>query len=236
MSAHELFPVFQPQVDLESGEIVAVEALCRWRHPVRGLVPPDVFIPLSEATGAIHAIGELMLDAALEMMARWSERRPALTVAVNVSPLQLDRIAFFAGVRKRLSERRLRPERLTIEITEARPIVEVEAVGHRLRDLRMLGVGVALDDFGVGHASAAQLVRLPLSEVKLDRSLIQSTVTDTSLVGVIGRARDRGLCVVAEGVETPAQLETARRLLCHRAQGYLIGMPMPETEIQELVA
>lgn len=234
--SHELFAVFQPQIDLESGEIVAVEALCRWRHPVRGIVPPDVFIPLSEATGAIHAIGSLMLDAGLELMARWSQRRPAVTVSVNVSPLQLDEIAFFTAVRERLAQRQLRPERLTIEITEARPIAEGEAVADRLQDLRMLGVGVALDDFGTGHASTAQLERLPVSEVKIDRSLIQSSATNRNLTGMIERARDRGLCVVAEGVETEAHLGTAKRLHCHRAQGYLIGMPMREAQIQELVA
>ena len=234
----DLLAVFQPQIDLASGSIVAAEVLCRWRHPRIGFVPPDVFIPLSEETGAIELIGELMLDEALDLISTWRRQNVPIQAAVNVSPLQLTTHAFVDGLQERLELLGTPPHALTVEITESQPIDELGIVIGELERLRSLGIEVALDDFGTGHASTSQLERLPISEVKLDKSLIQShsPAAVRGLSAAVKLARERGLRVVAEGIETGSHLRRAMELGCDRVQGYLLGRPLRRASFDALLA
>ncbi len=234
-SGGELFAVYQPQISLETGLTVAAETLCRWRHPRLGLIAPDSFIQLAEHTGAIHDLGRYILDEALSAADEWHAAGSDLDVSVNVSPVQLESTAFTEHLTAEFSRRSLAPRRLTIEITESLPLVDAGTVMHRLRELRAIGVGISLDDFGTGHASLEQLTRLPLTEVKLDGELIRGARSGSleQLVEVVEIAHDRGLCVVAEGIETLTHLETAVEIGADRAQGYLTGQPRPRSQLSE---
>lgn len=238
LARDELFATFQPQVDLITGSIVAAEVLCRWLHPLHGLVDPDVFIPLSEEIGAIGAIGRFVLEQGLDAVETWRSNGTPIGVSVNVSPVQLETDGFVDHLAARLDERAIAPASLTLEITESRPLGELVGIGDRLDTLRRQGVGIALDDFGSGHASAADLERLPVTEVKLDRSLIHSLAPEPPayLAAALETARQRDLRIVAEGIETAAHLEHAKRLGCDRAQGYLLGRPMSRGSLDALMA
>lgn len=233
----ELFAVFQPQFSVQTGRIVAAEALCRWRHGQDGLIPADEFIPLAEDTGAIHAIGLFMLGQCFDALDDWRAQGRELEVSVNVSPLQLLDDDFVDRLAEEFVRRHLPPLAVTIEITETQPVPGSDAIGRRLDTLRSLGIGVALDDYGSGHSSRGQLERLTLSELKLDRSLIQTPPDDRAeLVETIGWAHDHGIRVVAEGVETTENLEFARSLDCDRLQGYLLGFPVTRHDFDESFA
>jgi EAL domain-containing protein (putative c-di-GMP-specific phosphodiesterase class I) len=232
----QLAAVFQPQIDLESGRIVAVEGLCRWNHPTRGSIPPDVFIPLAEETGAIHAIGQFMIDECIAEADRWSAVGARIEMSVNVSPLQLT-ASFARELTERWRQRALPVESLTLEITESLPVTDLEASVPRLAALRDVGIGISLDDYGTGHASIEQLDRLPVTEVKIDRSLIQrrAAMPTAQVADVVAFAHGRDLRVVAEGIENEDQLRFAREVGCDRAQGYLLGMPMSSAGIEALL-
>ncbi|WP_159499311.1 EAL domain-containing protein [Microbacterium sp. 18062] len=233
----QLAAVFQPQIDLGSGRIVAVEGLCRWVHPRHGPIAPDEFIPLAESTGAIHGIGRFMIDECIAAADRWSSVAARIGVSVNVSPLQLT-ARFADELRDRWRRCELPDDALTLEITESLPVTDLEASVPRLAALREVGIGISLDDYGTGHASIAQIDRLPVTEVKLDRSLIQSYASSPAdeIANVVAFAHDRELRVVAEGIESVDQLDFARDVGCDRAQGYLLGNPMPATWIEELLS
>ena len=233
----ELAAWFQPQVDLRSGRIVAAEALCRWTHPEFGNVPPTVFIPLAEENGLIDEIGEFMLEQGCLAAAEWANRDHRVEVSVNVSPAQLVTSAFTDHLAEQLKSLELPPRSLTVEITESLVIQDMPRVVQRLDELRSLGLGVALDDFGVGQASLAQLDRLHATELKIDRSLVADDSEETSILlhGVVQKVHAAGLRVVAEGIETAAQLERVRALDCDRAQGYLLAMPLPKPRMSELL-
>lgn len=234
----EIFAVYQPQVSLSGGAIVAAEALARWRHPQRGLVPAEEFIPIAEATGSIHGIGRFMLDECLPALDQWRRDGLSVGLSVNVSTLQLAGRTFTDYLGEQLRSRRLPAQTLTIEVTESRPLPHDDTILPRLTKLASLGLGIALDDFGTGHASQSQLERLPVTELKLDRSLIQHPADHLygSITASISRARDRGLRLVAEGIETAAHLRSAIAIGCDRAQGYLFGAPMPLAELNALLA
>lgn len=227
-SGGELFPVFQPQLDLGTRSIVAAEVLCRWRHPLRGLVPPEDFIRVAEETGSIRALGRLMLNHGLDLIAHWHKRNVAIQASVNVSPVQLTDGRFVDHLQERLEQHAISAGSLIVEITESQPLGDAVVVVRELERLRSAGIGVALDDFGTGHASTAQLEQLPVSEVKLDRLLIQSLSpeVDDVLMDTMRLARERDLRVVAEGVETEAQFERAVELGCDRIQGFLVSRPL----------
>lgn len=234
----DVFPVFQPQIDLASEAIVGAEGLCRWTHQHGFSVPPDMFVSLAEDNGSIHELGRLMLEHCLDAVAAWRAEGGAMEVSVNVSPTQLLDPSFVEYVTSHLEQSGQPPEALTMEITESVPLRDLESIVPRLATLRDLGVGVSLDDYGTGHASPHQLERLPLTEVKLDRSLMRNAeagVTE-ALSGVLAHARRRGLLVVAEGIETAEQLAFARNLGCDRAQGYLLGAPMARSNLDALLA
>ena len=234
----ELFAVFQPQLDLGTRSIVAAEVLCRWRHPHRGLVPPDEFIRVAEETGTIRTLGRVMLDHGLDLISRWQRRDVPIEASVNVSPVQLTDGEFVDHVQERIEHHAIAPGSLIVEITESQPLGDAVVVVRELARLRAAGIGVALDDFGTGHASTTQLEQLPVSEVKLDRVLIQSlsSEVDDVLMDTMRLARARDLRVVAEGVETEAQLERAVALGCDRVQGFLVSRPLGRTAFDALVA
>jgi FOG: EAL domain len=234
----EIVAWFQPQVLLESGGIVAAEALCRWQHPRYGLLPPADFIPLAEETGEIESIGRFMAEQCLDALAEWEERGSPIDVSVNVSPVQLLGPAFTDWLAERLERMHLRRSTLTIEVTEARPLENVPVLVQRLDGLRRVGLGIAIDDFGVGQSSLLQLRRLHGTELKIDRSLVTdlSAATTALLQRVVDAAHDLGIRVVAEGIETIQQLQRIRALGCDRAQGYLLGRPMTRAELTAQLA
>ncbi|MGY1774639.1 putative bifunctional diguanylate cyclase/phosphodiesterase [Geodermatophilus sp. SYSU D00804] len=226
---------YQPQVDLVSGRVAAVEALVRWRHPELGAVPPDVFVPLAEAGGLIGDLGAHVLREACATVARWRREGLDLDVAVNVSPLQLAAPDFADLVEAVLLETGLPCRALTVEVTESQVLSEAAVRNGHLARLRGLGVGVSVDDFGTGWSSLTQLRRLPVTEVKIDRSFTAG-MTDGDgpvVAGVVGLGRGLGLRVVAEGVETAEQVRRLTALGCDRVQGYLVGRPAPAGELAE---
>jgi len=228
----EITAVFQPQIDIASRRIVAVEALARWNHPLLGAVSPAEFIPVAEELGLISEIGDFMLDESCRCSSHWIDSGLSVEVAVNVSPAQLANVDFLDRIQSNLERHRLSADSLTIEITESLPVAEVPSVLVRLAELRELGVGISVDDFGTGHASVDRIATLPVSELKLDQSLVQDLNPPPEfLTEAIAVAKQGGLRVVAEGVETEQQFERARGLGCDRAQGYLFGRPASEEEI-----
>jgi EAL domain-containing protein (putative c-di-GMP-specific phosphodiesterase class I) len=237
----EIEVFFQPQFDLSDLSdlrIVAVESLSRWRHPFRGLVSPLEFIPEAEAGGEIHAVGAFMLIDSCRSAARWAAEGTPIQVSVNVSARQLDGRAFFDETVSTLERTPLDPALLTLEITESLAILDRAAAVEGLDRLRALGVDIAIDDFGTGHSSLEQLTSLPFTELKIDRSLVQSIGDDSddAIAAIVERAHARRIRVVAEGIETEEQLDRARRLGCDRAQGFLLGHPVPENEMDAILA
>ncbi|ADB74487.1 putative bifunctional diguanylate cyclase/phosphodiesterase [Geodermatophilus obscurus] len=232
---------YQPTVELSEGVTTGYEALLRWQHPTRGLVPPLEFIPLAEESGAIVEIGRWVLTEATRQAAQWSRQagRP-IDVAVNLSPRQLLDDDVAAAVRAALDASGLPAGQLTLEVTEGVLIDDVEAVVDTLRALRLLGVRIAIDDFGTGYSSLSYLRRLPADVVKIDRSFVQDLGTggrSTTLVAsIIELARSLHLEVVAEGVETEEQHAVLGRLACSHAQGYLFGRPQPAAVQQPAAA
>jgi EAL domain-containing protein (putative c-di-GMP-specific phosphodiesterase class I) len=232
----EIVAYYQPQIDLSTGAIVAVESLSRWLHPELGMQSPLVFIPIAEEFGLIDEIGEFMIGEACHCARDLAARGVRIEVSVNVSALQFARTAFFDFLSAQIEECALARDSLTLEITESRFIVNRPEVAKRLALLRDQGVGVSIDDFGVGHSSVEQVLALPANELKIDRTIVQEATTSGDLLAtIVLLAKDRGLRTVAEGVETEAQLARVRELGCDRAQGYLIGKPMPLAELDELL-
>jgi diguanylate cyclase (GGDEF)-like protein len=220
---------FQPIVDVESGQVVSYEALARWRHPERGYVPPDVFIPIAEQTGAIHQLGCLAIREACAAAAGLD---PAVSICVNVSVLQFrDPKLLLESVQNSLSAYKLEPHRLTLEITESLFIDEFEEAIATIDKIKALGVNFSLDDFGSGYSSLSLLSQLPLSIVKIDQSLTRNVVTSTAsyaiLEAICALAKSIGLIVVVEGVEKREQHLALRFAGADRAQGWLFGKPEP---------
>lgn len=232
----ELVAVYQPQVDLHTDRIVAAEALCRWRHPTLGVVWPVEFIPIAEEIGIIHEIGRFMLEVGGRAAAAWSDL--GVEVSVNVSPLQLETDEAFALLVSGLDSLPDFEGALTLEVTESQPILDLPPVVARLQTLQQRGLGISIDDFGAGHSSLAQLTSLPATEVKIDQSLVQdvSPATSSTIATVVQLAHAAGTRVVAEGVETEAQLHRIMLLGCDRAQGFLIGRPTSEAQFRTLVS
>ena len=229
----------QPQVDLASGRVVGVEALARWHHPALGSVRPDVFVPIAEASGQIRGIGDHVLREACRTVAAWHADGWDLEVAVNVSAVQLTDPDFAESVLHVLAETGLPAGSLTLEVTESQVLSEVATRHGHLEALRALGVGISVDDFGTGYSSLAQLQRLPVTELKIDRTFTSQLTADGSpsplVAGIIGLAHGLGLRVVAEGVETYAQSQALHGMTCDRVQGYLFGRPAAPEAVRELL-
>ena len=235
----ELTAHYQPIVTLDGGEVIGVEALARWNHPERGLVPPGEFIHVAEESGAILAIGERILRLACGEAAQWNttSRRP-LSVSVNLSPRQVTSPGIVEMVETVLAETGLDPALLTLEITEGVLVTESEATGQTLIDLKALGLRLVLDDFGTGYSSLAYLRRFPIDGLKIDRRFIAamdtSTPDRTIVEAIIRMADGLQIDVVAEGVETIEQAQDLVRLGCAHAQGFYYARPMPSTDVEVL--
>jgi EAL domain-containing protein (putative c-di-GMP-specific phosphodiesterase class I) len=233
---------YQPLVDLATDRIVGFEALVRWQHPTRGLVPPLAFVPLAEETGLILPIGAWVLETACRQARRWSEEYPEspLVMSVNLSARQFNQPSLVDEVRATLAATGLAPERLELEITESVLLDEGEENSTTLRALRDLGVRLVLDDFGTGYSSLSYLRRLPLDTIKIDRSFVDGIDEDNSNLpivrAVIALAHGLGIEVVAEGIETEGQLEVLRDLVCDRGQGYYFARPQPPDALSDLLA
>jgi diguanylate cyclase (GGDEF)-like protein len=230
---------YQPTFDLRSGSAVAVEALARWNHPTRGLVPPAEFIPVGEDTGLIIPIGKLVLHKALEQAARWHASGLDVAVAVNLSARQLARPDLITTINEVLTATGADPKRLTVEVTETTLLGDLSGAVNLLRALRALGVKVALDDFGTGYSSLAYLRLLPIDEVKLDRSFV-TDVADNGpaaavVAGVVTLAHALDLSVVAEGIETAEQHAALRTLGCDIGQGFHLARPAPAELIEPVL-
>jgi len=230
---------YQPQVD--HGNLVGAEALIRWIHPAHGVVFPDRFIPLAEATGLILPLGKWALEAACEQIAVWSDRRETanLTVAVNISAREFRQPNFVEQVLSALYLTGANPQRLKLELTESMLVDNVEAVIATMTELRSHGLRFSLDDFGTGYSSLAYLRRLPLDQLKIDRSFVRDMLVDATSGAIaqtiISLGRAMGLPVIAEGVETEAQRDFLAGLGCHSFQGYLFSRPIPLQEFELLL-
>lgn len=232
----ELTAFYQPQYDLASGRVVALEALCRWMHPEHGLLLPGRFIDVAEQYGLIADVGRFMLDESGRRVADWHRRGVAVGIALNVSPSEL-RPDFAEVMLDRLRELDLPDQAMTVEIVESPQISYSRDEVETLERLIAGGVGVSIDDFGTGHTSLDLVRRLPLTEVKIDRSLVHSgsAEVDALVRACIAIARDRGACVVAEGIETAEHRDRARSWGCDRAQGYFFSPPLPLHEVEPLL-
>jgi len=233
----ELVAYFQPEYDLASGQPVVVEALCRWLHPVRGVVMPDRFIPVAERTGLIGELSRAMLDQAGRRVADWHRHGRHVGLAVNVSPTQL-RPEFAATVLAFVRELGLPAGTVTAEITETPALTESCDEVETLRALIDGGVGVSVDDFGAGFTSIEALRRMPLTEVKIDRSLMRDRGADADALAIaaVEVAHARGAVVVAEGIETAEDLDRARRWGCDRGQGFYFSPALPAAEAARLLS
>ncbi|OAF16775.1 putative bifunctional diguanylate cyclase/phosphodiesterase [Bradyrhizobium neotropicale] len=232
----ELFLVYQPFLNLGENRITGFEALLRWQHPSRGLVPPSEFIPIAEETGLIHEIGEWVIHRACATLADWPED---IRVAVNFSAAQFHNTAILQTIVQALAEAEIAPHRLEIEITESMLLSKYGSATSILKALLQLGVTVALDDFGTGFSSLTYLRKLPFSRIKIDQSFIRDMLAQPDCAAivksVIALARDLRIGVVAEGVETADELEYLRQTQCDEVQGYLIGRPVTAEQVLALL-
>ncbi|HEV7768501.1 MAG TPA: EAL domain-containing protein, partial [Thermoanaerobaculia bacterium] len=227
---------YQPVYDRARRRIVSLEALLRWRDPNRGLVPPSEFIQLAEETGMIIPIGEWVIRTACNQLRQWHEQGlETLRLAVNISAVQLQQRGLVEIVRSALETSQLAPHHLELEITESAAMLNFELTMKVLRDLRLLGVGVAVDDFGTGQSSLTYLKHFPIDTVKIDKEFLRDVTSDETAAAivsyVINLAHTLQLNVVAEGVETEEQYTFLRHYGCDQMQGYLFSRPLPAAEI-----
>ena len=234
LSAGELAVHYQPLVSLDSASVIGVEALLRWNSPDRGRVAPADFIPVAEESGLIVGIGEWVLRAACREAARW----PELVVSVNVSPAQFRQRDLVGSVKAALAEARIGAEQLELEITEGVLIANTADALRTLRQLKDIGVRIAMDDFGTGYSSLSYLQKFPLDKIKIDRSFISGLGEGSSAIvrAIIGLGHSLGMQICAEGVETADQARLLRREGCKQAQGFLFGQAMEPALIDELLA
>ncbi len=226
ISRNELRLVYQPQVDLKAGEVTGFEALVRWTHPTRGDIPPDVFIPVAEESGLIMQIGEWVLRVACAEAATWQS---PLSIAVNISAVQVHSPSLPQSMHEILLQTGLSPSRLEIEVTETALIRDMQRAVTVLRQIRALGVRIAMDDFGTGYSSLANLRAFPFSKIKVDQSFIRSVDSNEQSAAIVravlGLGGGLNVPVVAEGVERAEELEFLRQEVCHTVQGFLLSPP-----------
>lgn len=234
----QFFVLYQPQVDFGRNRIVGAEALLRWRHPTRGVVPPIRFIGLLEETGLINAVGAWVLQQVCQQVALWRSQNLEIRVGVNLSPRQFLQRDLCAQVGQAIEAAALPPHLIELEITESLAMQEVDYTIGVLQQLRAMGIKIAIDDFGVGHSSLEYLLRFPIDVIKVDRAFvtdITERVGDRAIVRAITvLAQSLGLSVIAEGVETQRQCDFLEAIGVAQVQGYLIGKPMPAAQFEQL--
>jgi diguanylate cyclase (GGDEF)-like protein len=231
---------YQPKVNLASGAVIGVEALLRWHHATRGWIAPDTFIPVAEETGLIVQLGDWVILETCKQLKQWAATgRGHLTVAVNVSVHQFAAHDFVESVLGSLSQYGVQPAQLELEITESLLMRNVVATTRCMQQLRAAGVALSIDDFGTGYSSLGYLRQFPVGALKIDRSFVRDLTTSSDAAAIcatiIAMARELKLKVIAEGVETTAQLDFLRRHRCDQAQGYLISAAVPAAELDKLL-
>ena len=232
---------YQPRIEIATGRICAAEALLRWQHPERGLVAPGQFIPVLESTGLIEPVGEWVLNEACNAVTRWRDDGHNVLIAVNLSPRQLQQGRIIEKIRRLLS--RLGPRvlaSLELEITESLLMEDASLAQRTLRAINALGIKIAIDDFGTGYSSLSYLTRFPIDYIKIDRSFVSELATNPEAGAIVqaitAMAHSLGHRLIAEGVETDAQLDVIAGLGCEEFQGYLVSAPVNEDRFRELLA
>jgi diguanylate cyclase (GGDEF)-like protein/PAS domain S-box-containing protein len=230
---------FQPLVDLESGDLLGFEALARWQHPERGMIPPGEFVPVAEECGLILSLGRLALRQGLDALADWGAQAQGLKMSVNLSPHQLDDPLFLPTLEAALQGSGVAPAQLQLEITEGILMAKGPAALDALERLRGLGITIAIDDFGTGYSSLSYLHRFPADTLKIDRAFISrmdGLPENEAVTGaIIALGLNLGMSLVAEGIETPTQAKRLRALGCQGGQGYWFGKAMPKEEAAALL-
>jgi diguanylate cyclase (GGDEF)-like protein/PAS domain S-box-containing protein len=234
--------LYEPEFAIDGEQLTGFEALIRWNHPQHGLLPPERFIPLAEETGLIVPMGRWMLEEALRQTAAWNRDDAAarpLSISVPVSAVQLNAPSLFAELEGAMQESRIDPRQVVLEITESSLLDCSARIVDTLRALKTLGIRLAIDDFGTGYASMSYLQRMPVDILKVDESIVASSGDGgrrrEMFEAIVNMGRVLSLVTVAEGIESPEQLDTARELGCDLAQGYLLGRPLPPEAAQRLV-
>ncbi len=228
---------YQPKISLTTNKITGMEALVRWVHPEKGLIPPDKFIPLAEETGLMIPLGEWILETACRETADWSKRfDDSLVVAINLSAKQFQSAGLLELIEKILNKYQLRAKNIELEITESCVMEDVKGALKTMKAFRKHGLKLAIDDFGTGYSSLSYLKNFPISTLKIDRSFVMELTSDSDDAAIVEviilLARKLGLDVVAEGVETEAQLEFLREQCCQYVQGYFLSRPLPAEEFE----
>jgi diguanylate cyclase (GGDEF)-like protein/PAS domain S-box-containing protein len=238
LGAHELEMFYQPQVNLGTGRIIGFEALIRWRHPTRGLLPPAAFLPALEQSALALDIGWWTLDQAAKMAARLNGGEETIKVGVNLFPAQFRALNLMDKIEDALSRHRLKPEWLELEVTEQVTLGDDERSYQTFKGIRDLGVGLAFDDFGTGFASLSCLQRFPLTTLKIDRAFVAGlggAVSNAAIIkALVSMSRDLKLDTIAEGIETEAQRKALLEMGCPSGQGYRFGRPAPEDDALKL--
>jgi EAL domain-containing protein (putative c-di-GMP-specific phosphodiesterase class I) len=226
---------YQPKVDLATGQVLGAEALIRWNHPDRGPITPAEFIPIAERSDLIHRIFEFSLRAALEQTRRWNDLGLLLPlIAVNASVVNVRRNDFARSVRNMLGELPIAPAQLELEMTESMAFDDEDLFAARVRQLKVIGVGIAIDDFGTRYTGFNVLKRVPLNAMKIDQCFIRGIDRSQDMRAlcqtIVAMARQLKLHTVAEGIEERGELEVMRQIGCDAGQGYLFQVPVPAEE------
>jgi diguanylate cyclase (GGDEF)-like protein/PAS domain S-box-containing protein len=237
----EMFVVYQPQIELETGQVIGAEVLLRWRHPTQGMIPPQRFIPVAEDSGMILGIGEWALYQACQQAGLWRDRGVLdLRISVNVSAVQFRQTDFIDVVKRTLDQSGLPPDQLELELTESVVMQGVGPALEKLRKLAALGVKVAIDDFGTGYSSLSYLRQLTVDRLKIDQSFVHdlpgNTDAEAVATAIVAMGTSLGFRIIAEGVETKAQAEFLQGILCKEGQGYLYAWPMVASEFEHWAA
>ena len=240
LSKDELRLEYQPQVCLRSGMIVGVEALIRWQHPLFGMIQPDRFIPIAEASGLIIPIGEWALRSAALQQVAWARANHApLRMGINLSARQFHDTDLVAQVENAIAYSDITPQQIELEITETVLMEDAATAERVLHKLSAMGVSIAIDDFGTGYSSLAYVKAFPIDRIKVDRSFIQDIPGDATgsviTQSILSLAKSLGLHTIAEGVETQEQVDFLRSHGCDELQGYLLSRPLPPTQVEELL-
>ena len=236
----ELALHYQPLMELSSRKIVGAEALVRWNHPTRGVIPPADFIPMAEKGSMIGKVTDAVVRNAISQAGLWAAAGMSLTVSINLSARSIRDVSFPDQVQNLCIENSVDPSRIAFEITETAAMQDAVMMMDVMARLRLKGFSLSIDDFGTGYSSLAQLRRLPFSEIKVDLSFVSTMLAsrDSEVIvkTIIGMAKNLGMRTVAEGVEDPATLDRLQELDCDIAQGYFIARPMPPGQIAPFLA
>ncbi|ALA57108.1 putative bifunctional diguanylate cyclase/phosphodiesterase [Nitrospira moscoviensis] len=235
----EFLLYYQPQVDIRRWDVVGVEALIRWRHPERGMVSPASFIPLAEELGLISAIGDWVLRTACRQQVAWRATGLDVSIAVNLSAVQFQQPSLTAHIAEVLQETGADPHKLELELTESTAMQHAENAVTIFHQLKAMGFRLSIDDFGTGYSSLAYLKRFPIDTVKIDRAFVKDLASESEhaaiAIAIIAMAHGLKLRVLAEGVETQAQLDILREHRCDTIQGYFFSQPLPAELIEQLI-